>query len=103
MKKIAFIVDTSSNIKNGELKDVYVLPLTINVTNKKTNETKSYHDGVDITINDVAKYLNQKDFVVSTAGAATGDIMNLVEKINDKYDEIYALPIPKYLSGSANA
>lgn len=102
MKKIAFIVDTSSNIKNGELKDVYVLPLTINVTNKKTNETKSYHDGVDITINDVAKYLNQKDFIVTTAGAATGDIMNLVEKINDKYDEIYALPIPKYLSGSAN-
>ncbi len=102
MKKIAFIVDTLGNIKNNEFKDVYVLPLTINVVNKKTNEAKSYHDGVDITIKDVAKYLNQKDSVVTTAGVVAGDIMNLVEKINDKYDEIYVLPIPKYLSGSAN-
>ena len=60
MKKIAFIVDTSSSIKVNEFKDVYVLPLTINVTNTKTNEIKPYHDTVDITNNDVANFLSDK-------------------------------------------
>lgn len=103
MKKIAFIVDTSSSIKVNEFKDVYVLPLTINVTNTKTNEIKSYHDTVDITNKDVAKFLSDKNYTVATSQAATGEIINLVEKIYDKYDEIYVLPIPLYLSGSANA
>ena len=103
MKKIAFIVDTSSSVKVNEFKDVYVLPLTINVTNTKTNEIKSYHDTVDITNKDVAKFLSDKDYTVATSQAATGEITNLVEKIYDKYDEIYVLPIPLYLSGSAKA
>ncbi len=101
MKKIAFIVDTSSSIKIDEFKDVYVLPLTINVTNTKTNEIKSYHDTVDIANNDVAKFLSDKNCNVTTSQASPGDIINFVEKIYDKYDEIYVLPIPLYLSGCA--
>lgn len=102
MKKIAFIVDTSSSVKVNEFKDVYVLPLTINVTNTKTNEIKSYHDTVDITNKDVAKFLSDKNCTITTSQSSTGEIINLVEKIYDKYDEIYVLPIPLYLSGSAN-
>ena len=102
MKKIAFIVDTSSSVKVDQFKDVYVLPLTINVANKKTNEIKSYRDTVDITNKDVAKFLSDKDSTVTTSQASAGEIINLVEKIYDKYDEIYVLPIPLYLSGNAN-
>lgn len=102
MKKIAFIVDTCSTIKNSELKDVYVLPLTINITNKKTNEIKSYRDLVDITGKDLEKYLDSNDYTVTTSQSSAGDIIKLVEKIYDKYDEIYVLPIPLFLSGSAN-
>ena len=102
MKKIAFIVDTSSSVKVNQFKDVYVLPLTINVANKKTNEIKSYRDTVDITNKDVAKFLSDKDSTVTTSQASAGEIINLVEKIYDKYDEIYVLPIPLYLSGNAN-
>ena len=102
MKKIAFIVDTCSTIKNNELKDVYVLPLTINVTDKRTNEIKSYNDFIDITSKDLDKYLNTENYVVTTSQSSAGDIIKLVENIYVKYDEIYVLPIPLFLSGCAN-
>ena len=81
MKKIAFIVDTSSSIKIDEFKDVYVLPLTINVTNAKTNEIKSYHDTVDIANNDVSKFLSDKNCNVTTFQASPGDIVNISKYI----------------------
>ena len=102
MKKIAFIVDTCSTIKNNELKDVYVLPLTINVTDKRTNEIKSYNDFIDITSKDLDKYLNTENYVVTTSQSYAGDIIKSVENIYVKYDEIYVLPIPLFLSGCAN-
>lgn len=102
MKKIAIIVDSSSGIRNGEFDNVFVLPLIINATNKKTKEIKTYHDQIDIDEAKTAELLNNPDIDLSSSQASMGEIIMQIEKIYDDYDEIYVVPIPLYLSGSIN-
>ena len=102
MKKIAIIVDSSSGIRNGEFDNVFVLPLIINATNKKTKEIKTYHDQIDIEEAKTAEMLNNQDIDLSSSQASMGEIIMQIEKIYDDYDEIYVVPIPLYLSGSIN-
>ena len=102
MKKIAIIVDSSSGIKNGEFDNVFVLPLVINANNKKTKETKTYHDQVDINEKLTAELLDNSNINLTSSQASMGEIVIQIEKIYDDYNEIYVVPIPLYLSGSAN-
>ena len=102
MKKIAIVVDSSSGIKNDEFDNVFVLPLVINGNNKKTKETKTYHDQVDINEKLTAELLDNSNINLTSSQASMGEIVVQIEKIYDDYDEIYVVPIPLYLSGSAN-
>lgn len=102
MKKIAIIVDSSSGIKNGEFKNVFVLPLVINATNKKTKEIKTYHDSIDIDDVKTAELLEDANIDLSSSQSSMGEIVAQIEKIYDDYDEIYVVPIPSCLSGSIN-
>lgn len=99
MKKIAFIVDSSSGIKNGEIKDVYVVPGCVNVN--ENGKISSYRDQLEIDHEQLCKLLNEgKD--ISTSQPAAGDIMKTLEDIQGKYDKVFALPIPVKLSSSLN-
>ena len=102
MKKIAIIVDSSSGIKNGEFDNVFVLPLAINATNKKTKDIKTYHDSVDIDEVKTTELLENPNIDLSSSQASMGEIIMQIEKIYDDYDEIYVVPIPSYLSSSIN-
>ena len=102
MKKIAIIVDSSSGIKNGEFDNVFVLPLAINATNKKTKDIKTYHDNVDIDEVKTTELLENPNIDLSSSQASMGEIIMQIEKIYDDYDEIYVVPIPSYLSSSIN-
>ena len=102
MKKIAIIVDSSSGIKNGEFDNVFVLPLAINATNKKTKDIKTYHDNVDIDEVKTTELLENPNIDLSSSQASMGEIIMQIEKIYDDYDEIYVVPIPAYLSSSIN-
>ena len=104
-KRIAIITDSSSGLKNLEYKDVYVLPLAVNLfLNDKSlqPELTSYKDGIDCDNNKLTKLIATKKYTITTSQASLGDIITLIESIYDKYDEIYALPISSSTSGSEN-
>lgn len=105
-KKIAIITDSSAGIKNQEYKNVYVLPLAVNVLEKNQNNKSnlvSYKDGVDCDNAKIIKMLKNKKYTITTSQASLGEIMNILDPIYNKYDEFYALPITSSTSGSENA
>ena len=104
-KKIAIITDSSTGLKNNELPDVFVIPLIVTATTTKIDgqkEITTYHDGVDINNEKVAELQKNSNIELKTSQASIGEAMDLVEKINDDYDEIFVLPIANSVSGSEN-
>lgn len=99
MKKVAFIVDSSSGIKEGEYPNVYYMPLIIN---KNLNgQITSYKDLIEIDNKEVCELIN-KGISVSTSQPSPGMIIELLDKIADKYDDIFVLPIHEKLSSAIN-
>lgn len=104
-KKIAIITDSSAGVKNLEYKDVYVLPLAVNVLDKNQNDKSniiSYKDGIDCGNAKIVEMLKTNKYTITTSQASLGEIMNILDPIYDKYDEFYALPIASSASGSEN-
>ena len=101
MSKIAFIVDSASGIKNGQYDNVYVLPLIITI-NDHTGSVKDYKDGVDIDEVKVDEAINNRKYDVKTSQASVGELMKMVESIQDEYDRIYVIPIHPKISNSIN-
>lgn len=104
-KKIAIITDSSTGLKNNELPDVFVIPLIVTATTTKIDgqkEITTYHDGVDINNEKIAELQKNSNIELKTSQASIGEAMDLVEKINDDYDEIFVLPIASSVSGSEN-
>ena len=101
MSKIAFIVDSASGIKNGQYDNVYVLPLIITIKDE-TGTVKDYHDGVDINEVETDKAIKNRKYDVKTSQASVGELIKMVESIQDEYDQIYALPIHPKISSSIN-
>lgn len=101
MPKIAFIVDSSGNVHNGQYPDVYVLPLIVNVKDQHGNLTM-YKDGETINSHQICQFVEDQQYSVSTSQASMGEMINLIESIYDKYDRIYVLPILSKISGSYN-
>ena len=96
-KKIGFIVDSTSCIKQNQYDDVYVVPLCININNGKTN--KIYRDTDKNFTLDFNKIIKQKDKIkVTTAQTPITDMIEACEIMSKKYDEIYVLPINRCLS-----
>lgn len=105
-KKIAIITDSSAGIKNLEYEDVYVLPLVVNVLYKNQDgisNVVSYKDGVDCDNAKIVEMLEDKNYSITTSQASPGEIMNILDPIYNKYDELYALPIASSTSGSENS
>ncbi|ASJ89442.1 MAG: DegV family protein [Candidatus Malacoplasma girerdii] len=100
MKKTAFIVDSSSGIKNNQYQDVYVLPLIVNINNN--GKINSFHDGIDIDDVQIAKHLESDNNDVKTSQASAGEIIKLVESVYEEYDRIYVIHIPSKISSSYN-
>jgi len=99
MKKNCFVVDTSSNITNGQYEDVFVLP--INVIEVTKNGEVNHKDGIDININTIEKM--QLDGVsFKTSATSPGDALDLLDKLTKEYETVYVLPIPKTLSAGAH-
>ncbi len=101
MKKICYLVDSSSGIKSKQYKNVYVLPLLINVINK-LNETKTYKDNVDISCKKICEHITKGDDV-KTSQASPGQIIQFINSIYEKYDKIFCIPIPISISNNYNS
>ena len=107
MKKIAFVTDTSSGLKNLEIPNVYVVPLNVLVTTYDDNNeatTKSYQDQIECTNHMICEWLkSDKKINIKTSQASLGEIQLIINQICDKYDEIYVIPIASTASGSENS
>lgn len=102
MKKIGFIVDSSSGIKNGEYPDVYVLPLAVTLKDKNDkSKITILKDGINCDEVKIAQLIKD-DQDICTSQASIGEIVEIIEDIYDKYDRIYAIPIAVKLSQSFN-
>lgn len=100
-KKIGFIVDSSSNLKDGQFDDVKVLPL--GVTIQKGSEIKSYKDGVEFHEHDLENALKDKETSIKTSQATMPDMFKVAQEMCSKYDQVFVFPIHKNLSGNVNS
>ena len=100
-KKIGFIIDSSSNIKDGEIEDVKVIPL--GVTIQKNGQIKTYKDGVDLPIDELLSAFADKDSVIKTSQAAMPDMLKAAQEMCSKYDQVFVFPIHKNLSSNINS
>lgn len=97
-KKTCFIVDSSSGLKNNEIKDVYVISLLVVET--KSDKTEISHlDNVDISSEKVITML-KNNVDLKTSQSPIGAMMDLVEELFQKYDTIFVVPISSGISGS---
>ncbi|MDE6477354.1 MAG: DegV family protein [Mycoplasmoidaceae bacterium] len=99
MNKVAFIVDSSSGIKNGEIQNVFVIPLVI--TKNENGKLISLKDQIDIDDKTLCELLNN-GADIGTSQPSPGEMVQLVESIYDKYDQIFVLPIHPKLSSAIN-
>lgn len=100
-KKIGFIVDSSSNLKDGQFDDVKVLPL--GVTIKINNEVKTYKDGVDFNENNLKNALSNPSAEIKTSQASMPDMMKAAQEMCSKFDIVFVFPIHKNLSSNVNS
>jgi len=96
-KKNAFVFDSSADLKNNQIKDVYVLPL--NVVEK--NSGKTYLDQVEIDQVTLEKKLIAGDDL-STSATTPKIALELLEKLSKEYENVWVLPIPEKLSPGQN-
>ena len=99
-KKIGFIVDSSSNLKDGQFDDVKVIPLGVTIQNG-TN-IQSFKDGINFHDEDLKKALENKDTIIKTSQAAMPEMMKAAQEMCSKFDQVFVFPIHKNLSGNVN-
>ena len=99
MKKIAYMCDSAADISVAEAEklNIHVLRMPISI------DSKTYTEGVDVTIEDIINALNAGKSV-KTSQPVLGDIINMWDTLLEEYDEIFYVPMAKSLSGTcANA
>ncbi len=99
MKNACIVYDSASNIKNGQFKDVYVLPQQI-IEVQDEKET-NFKDGVDISIDTMEKNLLD-GYTYKTSATNPADTYTLFEKLSKEYKNIYVFLIPNTLSAGQN-
>jgi len=97
--KNCFIVDSSANIKNGTINDVFCVPMTI--TKQIGNNVITLKDGVDITPEKMLADM-KNGVVYKTASPIMGDCVALLDAKTKEYDNVYVLSLPKSISGTFN-
>lgn len=98
-KQTCIIVDSCSGIRNNEIKDVYVVPLTI-IEKTKHGET-IYKDLEEISPEDVIKKLSA-NVDLKTSQTSLGEMITIFDALTPKYSKIYVIPISRGLSGCYN-
>lgn len=101
-KKIGFIVDSSSNIKNNDYDDVKVIPLGI-IINENGKTTNYLDEPSQITWPTLKEKLMQKKIGIKTSQANMNQMITAAAEMTKKYDQVIVLPIHRGLSGNANS
>ena len=95
-KKIGFIIDSSSNLTNGQIEDVEVVSLQVIV-----DSTTTFKDNVNFFQKDLKQKL-ESSCDVKTSQASMPDMIAAAQKMCSKYDQVFVFPIHEKLSGNIN-
>lgn len=98
MRPVKIICDSTCDLSEEQIKeyDIEIMPLYINI------KDKSYRDNVDITVNDLYKYVNETGELPKTSALTIGDYIDTFKKCIDRgYDVLYT-GISSGLSSSYN-
>jgi fatty acid-binding protein DegV len=99
MKKNAILLDSSFGIKENQYPDVYVVPMEIIETTG--SKTISYLDQTDIFNDQICeKIANGVD--IKTSQPILGNVIKMIERLLNEYENIYAFTIPSTISGTYN-
>ena len=94
-EKIAILTDSGSDVSKDISKDLFVLPLIIQIDNEK------YTDGVDMTLDEVLEKLDSHK--VTTSLPSPEVILNTLDRIKELgYTHVIANTISSGLSGTYN-
>ncbi|SHJ06154.1 EDD domain protein, DegV family [Clostridium cavendishii DSM 21758] len=97
MQKIAVVVDSTAVIDKDLLENnnnLYSLPLQLLM------DDMSFKDGINITPSEFCSKMNECTNLPTTSQPPIGDVLNLFEKIVNKYDHIIYITISSKLSGT---
>lgn len=98
MRPVKIICDSTCDLSEDQIKeyDIEIMPLYINI------KDKSYRDNVDITVNDLYKYVDETGELPKTSALTIGDYIDTFKKWIDRgYDVLYT-GISSGLSSSYN-
>lgn len=98
LNKTCIIVDSSSGIKNNEIKNVFMEPLEIIEIGTDKKET-FYKDNINIDSKMILEKLNM-NIDLKTSQTPIGIKMELVENLLKKYSTIFVIPISSGISGA---
>lgn len=98
MTKIAWIIDSSSNIDLDFAKEncVHLLPLNVIIGDK------TYKEHVELSISDFFKTVSETNDNPKTSQPAPGEVMNLLNELKENYDMAIVLTLSSALSGTHN-
>lgn len=98
LNKTCIIVDSSSGIKNNEIKNVFMEPLEIIEIGSGKNEI-FYKDNINIDSKMILEKLNM-NIDLKTSQTPIGIKMELIENLLKKYSTIFVIPISSGISGA---
>lgn len=94
-KKVGFIIDSSSNVKNSTFDDIKIISLGVTV------DGKTYKDGVDFDLLQLKQAFDAHK-IVKTSQANINDMINISKEMSSKFDIIFVFPIHSRLSSNFN-
>ncbi|MCF0217675.1 MAG: DegV family protein [Malacoplasma sp.] len=95
--KYCIIVDSSTGIKNGEIKDVYCVPLMI--SENINGVEKNYRELMDIDSLQIIEKIKAKSDL-KTSQTPIGEMIEILNQLKEQYDKIFVLPISSGISGT---
>ncbi|MDC4182106.1 DegV family protein [Mycoplasma bradburyae] len=97
MKKIAFVIDSSSNILGDESKHIYLVPLGIIET--KNSEQTVHNASYDMDLEKLDEKIKSGS-KFKTSQSSIGVLQQTLEELTQKYDYVIGLPISEKLSSN---
>ncbi len=95
MEKIAIVTDSNSGITQGEAKKygIYVIPMPFFI------DEELFLEDITLTQEEFYRYL-EKGADIRTSQPATGEVLELWEKLLGEYEQIVHIPMSSGLSGT---
>jgi fatty acid-binding protein DegV len=97
MKKLALVVDSSTNIKNNEFEDVYVVPMIL--TKEVNGVVKTFRDEIDINSKQMLQDM-MSGSVYKTASPLLGECSTLLDKLSSSYENVFVLSLHRKVSST---